>query len=106
MPSIRNTDDKFKKPQQIVGRPEVTDHDINESYMRNPPHNLELSAAARKPGPPQKATEQAAKDRRPAIVNEDQEVLGINEATGREKKAEDLAEVVQHDSLNPNDSLF
>jgi hypothetical protein len=27
----------FKKDEQTVGRPSVTDHDINEEYMRNPP---------------------------------------------------------------------
>jgi hypothetical protein len=33
----------FKKPTQTVGRPETTDHDINDEYMRNPPQ-VALSA--------------------------------------------------------------
>lgn len=28
----------FKKEYQVVGRPSVTDHDINDEYMRDPPH--------------------------------------------------------------------
>lgn len=33
----RTADDQFKKTEQVVGRPPVTDHNINDEYMRNPP---------------------------------------------------------------------
>ncbi|KZT09271.1 uncharacterized protein LAESUDRAFT_723003 [Laetiporus sulphureus 93-53] len=32
-------DQKFKKQYQVVDRPPVTDHDINEEYLRDPPNN-------------------------------------------------------------------
>lgn len=32
------TDQAFKKTEQVVERPGVTDHDIHEDYMRNPPN--------------------------------------------------------------------
>ncbi|EMD40081.1 hypothetical protein CERSUDRAFT_122173 [Gelatoporia subvermispora B] len=34
-----NNDQKFKKEYQVVDRPAVTDHDINDEYFRNPPNN-------------------------------------------------------------------
>ena len=40
------TDDTrvFKKPFQTVDRPQVTDHNINDEYMRNPPQVLYISS--------------------------------------------------------------
>ncbi|ESK82599.1 hypothetical protein Moror_3654 [Moniliophthora roreri MCA 2997] len=35
------TNAEFKKVYQEVNRPAVTDHNINDEYMRNPPHNLD-----------------------------------------------------------------
>lgn len=33
----------FKKTEQVVGRPPTTDHNINDEYMRDPPHNVDPS---------------------------------------------------------------
>ncbi|TFY83862.1 hypothetical protein EWM64_g146 [Hericium alpestre] len=43
----RSTDEAhvFKKPVQVVRRPLVTDHNISEDYMRNPPDNFDPSLA-------------------------------------------------------------
>merc|ERR1711939_407367 len=35
------TDDKFKKTHQVIsGKPQVTDHNIADDYIKNPPRNL------------------------------------------------------------------
>jgi hypothetical protein len=36
---IGNTDEEktFKKPFQVVGRPETTDHNMHDDYIRDPP---------------------------------------------------------------------
>lgn len=34
----RNTDQHFKKTEQVIGRPQTTSHNIAEDYMRDPPH--------------------------------------------------------------------
>jgi len=37
----KSDEDKvFSKAEQVVGKPEVTDHDMNDEYFRNPPNNL------------------------------------------------------------------
>lgn len=39
-PTAEVTDETlaFKKPYQTVGRPPVTQENINDQYMRDPPH--------------------------------------------------------------------
>lgn len=34
----RMEDNQFKKSFQTIGRPEVTERDIHEDYMKNPPN--------------------------------------------------------------------
>lgn len=39
-------DQKFKKQYQTVGRPPVTDHNINDEYVRDPPNVRVIFAAS------------------------------------------------------------
>ncbi|CAD6567483.1 MAG: hypothetical protein CYPHOPRED_001768 [Cyphobasidiales sp. Tagirdzhanova-0007] len=34
------TDDGFKKTTQVVGKPQATDHNIADDYVKNPPRNI------------------------------------------------------------------
>ncbi|KAI0082932.1 hypothetical protein BDY19DRAFT_981683 [Irpex rosettiformis] len=96
------TDDnrKFKKAEQTFGRPEVTDHDINDEYMRDAPNNQpsELSQDRKNPGKKEGAWE-VDED---ALVEE-----GVLEKSGigRPKKEEVLGASAEEDSLHPNDAL-
>ncbi|KAG2005793.1 hypothetical protein CC2G_002163 [Coprinopsis cinerea AmutBmut pab1-1] len=106
MPSIKHTDDAFKKTQQIVGKPKTTDHNIHEDYVRNPPNNDQVPAVAPsrsevKLSIPQQIQEKAREDRRPIIIEERKEVLGVNQSLGREKKTDDLAEIARESSVHP-----
>jgi hypothetical protein len=38
MPRVTISDEVFKKPEQVVGKPETTTHNINDEYMRNAPN--------------------------------------------------------------------
>jgi hypothetical protein len=44
------TDQGFKKEFQTVGKPQTTDHNINDEYMRNAPDNLAGVKPSRNPG--------------------------------------------------------
>ncbi|EKM76593.1 hypothetical protein AGABI1DRAFT_78336 [Agaricus bisporus var. burnettii JB137-S8] len=37
MPRVANTDQTFKKSSVVVGQPAVTDHNINDDYVKDPP---------------------------------------------------------------------
>ncbi|KAF8346643.1 hypothetical protein F5887DRAFT_1073311 [Amanita rubescens] len=37
---FKYSDQKFKKAYQVVDRPKVMDHNINDEYFRHPPQNL------------------------------------------------------------------
>ncbi|PPQ65545.1 hypothetical protein CVT26_000502 [Gymnopilus dilepis] len=42
MPRVTESDEVFKKRTQVVDRPQTTDHNINDEYLRHPPHNTDV----------------------------------------------------------------
>ncbi|KZP17450.1 hypothetical protein FIBSPDRAFT_894203 [Athelia psychrophila] len=69
---MSNTADRqFKKTEQVVGRPAVTDHNIHEDYMRDPPNNLagtdEVRSAARNSQGLKEGT-QIVEDENPGVI--------------------------------------
>ncbi|KJA22631.1 hypothetical protein HYPSUDRAFT_644074 [Hypholoma sublateritium FD-334 SS-4] len=39
MPRVNYTDEVFKKTEQVVGKPQLMTHNINDEYMKNAPLN-------------------------------------------------------------------
>ncbi|KAI0753885.1 hypothetical protein BC629DRAFT_1296941 [Irpex lacteus] len=96
------TDDnrKFKKAEQTIGRPAVTDHDINDEYLRDAPNNqpFELSSDRKNPGKKEGAWEVEEG------ATEEEGVLGAP-GTGRTKKEQVLRESAEEDSLHANNTV-
>ncbi|KZT63670.1 hypothetical protein DAEQUDRAFT_679983 [Daedalea quercina L-15889] len=92
-----NDNQKFKKEYQTVGRPPVTDHDINDEYMRNPPNSLniprETSAARKAPGLKEGAREETG-------PNQDG-VFG-DAPTSRIHKDVALGDLANENTVHPN----
>ncbi|TFK27274.1 hypothetical protein FA15DRAFT_653740 [Coprinopsis marcescibilis] len=100
MPRIIHTDDAFKKSQQIVGRPGVTDHDISEDFIRFPPNNLE--SPIDRVETPKDLERDARQQRRDGLadtrrdgmrmvpaIHENEVVLGVHGPKGRTKERRD-----------------
>ncbi|KAI0338977.1 hypothetical protein BDW22DRAFT_1487346 [Trametopsis cervina] len=96
------TDDtgKFKKPFQTVGRPEVTDHDINDEYMRNPPNNQPIEPSTDRKNPGAKEGTWEVDDSAPV----EDGVLG-EPGIGRSKKEQLLRETIEENSLHANNTV-
>ncbi|KAF9476618.1 hypothetical protein BDN70DRAFT_838986 [Pholiota conissans] len=102
MPRVNYSDEVFKKAEQTVNKPATTKQNINEEYMKHPPHNRPADTSFLNehkeyyaPGP----------DRNDLIVDEanrvDQLPAGAqDEALGRKKKEVDLAGIVEDDSVH------
>ncbi|KAJ3522370.1 hypothetical protein NMY22_g11918 [Coprinellus aureogranulatus] len=82
--------------------PGVTKMNINEEAYRHPPHNLEdgIETGGRPHTQRGALAENANKDRRPEPTRLSEEVLGTSQQLGRDKKADNLAEMVQEDSVH------
>ncbi|PPQ64919.1 hypothetical protein CVT24_008259 [Panaeolus cyanescens] len=96
MPRVNYTDEVFKKVDQVVGRPPTTDHNINDDYVRKPPHNLDnpINPAHKPKGAnPKHLAEKELSGEGPAAILKEEE-------TGRNKKTDELASIAQDDSLH------
>ncbi|EIM86035.1 uncharacterized protein STEHIDRAFT_157558 [Stereum hirsutum FP-91666 SS1] len=83
----------FKKTEQVVGRPPVTDHDINDEYLRDPPRNVERPIQPEEAHP--RGLKEGVQEREPLQEG----VLG-HEEIGREKVMDRQTKM-----LNPDDPL-
>ncbi|KAF7795605.1 hypothetical protein EIP86_006769 [Pleurotus ostreatoroseus] len=94
--TVTDADNTFKKSFQTVGRPPVTDTNINDEYLRHPPNNQPLEPMTDRKPPGKK---EGAYD-----LEDTQDTTGIlgEEVTGRYKKEAALEELVNEDTLHPN----
>ena len=114
MPSIHNTDEKFKKTYQTVERPVTTNKNINDVYYRNAPNvcvhsvgdmlfvvlttwqNFDNQIGDTKVPHEEVWEEPPLAD----PITGTGEVNGIEVLTGREKKTTALETIVQDDSVH------
>ncbi|KAF9007039.1 hypothetical protein BDQ17DRAFT_1351296, partial [Cyathus striatus] len=89
MPRVTSTNEPFKKTVQIVGKPPVTDHNINDEYVRNAPDNLSNNIATIQSGDLKYPTQRANREG----------VLG-EEGLGRQKKVDELQDIVENNSVH------
>ncbi|XP_006455619.1 hypothetical protein AGABI2DRAFT_227062, partial [Agaricus bisporus var. bisporus H97] len=90
MPRVANTDQTFKKSSVVVGQPAVTDHNINDDYVKDPPQNTDNSIertgnSGLKEGNPKEPREPGAPE---------------DAQLGKVTKEADLAEIAQEDSVH------
>ncbi|EIW81010.1 hypothetical protein CONPUDRAFT_56150 [Coniophora puteana RWD-64-598 SS2] len=88
----KTTDDQFKKTFQTVGRPETTDHDIHEDFLKNPPNNHPSEFT----NSDNLGKKEGAYEREPMQMG----VLGYEE-TGRVKKSAVQGAMLEEDSVHP-----
>ncbi|KAL1742964.1 hypothetical protein HDZ31DRAFT_65477 [Schizophyllum fasciatum] len=82
----------FKKAAQEVNRPAVTDHNIHEDFVRNPPNNEPIEFTNTRT----RGLKEGAKEPEPYEPG----VTG-NEGTGRPKHADVEGEILQEGSIHP-----
>ncbi|KAH9841798.1 uncharacterized protein C8Q71DRAFT_854151 [Rhodofomes roseus] len=90
-------DQKFKKQYQTVGRPPVTDHNINDEYIRDPPNNLnipgETSTLRKAPGLKEGAQE---------VTDPKQDGVLGDEPMSRIQKEVALGDLASENTVHPN----
>jgi len=89
----------FKKQHQTVDRPPVTDHNINDEYMRDPPNNLASGVGE----PVADRNTWGVKEGAYEEESGEEGVLG-DVASGRYKKEDVLREATEDSSVHPNAS--
>ncbi|TFK37544.1 hypothetical protein BDQ12DRAFT_144568 [Crucibulum laeve] len=93
MPRVASSDEVFKKAEQVVERPSVTKQNINDEYMRHPPNNLQRPIGSRSETVPGMGEGRREEERVEGGM------LG-EEASGRQKMTQGLAELAQEDSVH------
>ncbi|KAF8153941.1 hypothetical protein B0H34DRAFT_799860 [Crassisporium funariophilum] len=94
MPRVNISDEAFKKTEQVVDRPPVTKHNINDEYVRDPPHNHDDRGK-------NKGSSKTLKEGAYEIDEPDPEDEGTGgEAVGRPKKVDALSEIAQENSVH------
>jgi len=94
---VTNETQTFKKPYQEVNRPAVTDHDINDEYMRDPPNNLARDDSVPTTDRKTRGLKEGAQEE----TDPKQEGVLGDEPTGRIKKDAVLGSVVNENSQHP-----
>ncbi|TRM66671.1 hypothetical protein BD626DRAFT_483434 [Schizophyllum amplum] len=84
--------DTFKKATQEVGRPPVTDHDMHEDLVRDPPNNQ-----------PSQFTNSKARGKKEGVQEVEPQQMGVtgHEGVGRPKHMDVEGEMVQEGSIHP-----
>ncbi|KAL4249086.1 hypothetical protein ABKN59_007528 [Abortiporus biennis] len=89
----------FKKHSQTVNRSHVTDHNINDDYLRDPPLNASLPSEAAVNLPSRRAKEVARED----IDSKEEGILG-DEPVGKQLRSDALEELVSENTVHGNTS--
>ncbi|KAK7453546.1 hypothetical protein VKT23_001432 [Stygiomarasmius scandens] len=80
----------FKKATQEVNKPPVTDHNINDEYMKNPPQNIPDVPSNKVPGKKEGAYETEPME--PGVLG--------HEGMGRPKHMDVEGEIVRESSVH------
>ncbi|KAK7054527.1 hypothetical protein VNI00_003725 [Paramarasmius palmivorus] len=97
MSGSNTTNAEFKKVYQTVDRPPVTDHNINDEYMRNPPKNIDTEIDVHTLEPISHFT----KVPKNADESTGRGILG-DEGRGRAKQSQVEGEIVNENTVHRN----
>ncbi|KAL7280104.1 hypothetical protein PYCCODRAFT_1456266 [Trametes coccinea BRFM310] len=92
--NVTDESNTFKKPYQTVDRPPVTERDIHEQYMQDPPHNMPIEPSTDRKA---RGLKEGAKEE---TDPKQDGVLG-DEPVGKVQKSTALEDLTTESSIHP-----